>query len=434
MAKAVKQRGATRWGSPSPRPSHRSPGRGPRHKRGGGGRSAPYRKRSPSPRAPGRSPSPGIGVPGRQISPNIRFKVPGGIGRVGFGAAAWVGFEAADYFDAWYKDQRRPKVPIGSPLILKKTCPNQQRAYIYARTSLACRDYTCTPGQAISGLAVWSAYPGGVPIRHISAWTRNNGPGGGGGYAQTVEYEVEDCASPAWLPNPEVPFRDIEWQKFPRGRPPPNPRINPNVARRFPSTPPERVPPQKRGDIEPKGEIERNVERGQWGGKEFSPNAPPKFRRHPGARRPAKGEKEKRVKSKIAALLNVVDNISELSEIVGALYESLPGGVQRRWEGKAKWFEYDNLVLDRKRRGLLDNAGQYGLDGADWKLQALYYNWHLIDPDIAFRNLITNQTSDWINGHIHRKLPNNTGSALDPSLLEFNAWLSEGLGALVAPA
>lgn len=90
--------------------------------------------------------------------------------------------------------------------------------------------------------------------------------------------------------------------------------------------------------------------------------------------------------------------ISEASELVDALYEALPEATKRRWEGKAKWFEYDNVGDYSDDRGLLDNAGQYGILGADWKLQALYHNWHKVDLDKAFENIAVNSFEDALYG------------------------------------
>lgn len=115
---------------------------------------------------------------------------------------------------------------------------------------------------------------------------------------------------------------------------------------------------------------------------------------------PERNEKQRKVLTKSAklgiALFKVLDGLSESGEVVDALYDALPDDVKRRWNR-----------LDR----VGDNFGQYGLGGADWKLQALYHNWHKVDVEQAVKNIFKNELQDRIIGGMQAGLPNNTGQA-----------------------
>lgn len=125
------------------------------------------------------------------------------------------------------------------------------------------------------------------------------------------------------------------------------------------------------------------------------PRVPP-VQREP----PQKGEKQRKVITKTKAigiaLYKALDAASESAEVVDAVYDALPDDVKKRWKRE-------------DRPG--DNFGQYGLGGADWKLQALYYNWHRVDVVQAIKNIIKNELQDRVIGGMQAVLPNNTGAA-----------------------
>lgn len=101
------------------------------------------------------------------------------------------------------------------------------------------------------------------------------------------------------------------------------------------------------------------------------------------------------------AFFKVLDEISESAEIVDAFFDSLPDDVKKRWS------------KGRVNRSFLDNAGQYGIDGADWKLQALWENYGKIDVNKAIKNIIKNHIEDKIIGTYSRHLPRNTVNSLN---------------------
>lgn len=134
---------------------------------------------------------------------------------------------------------------------------------------------------------------------------------------------------------------------------------------------------------------------------------------------PGRGVKEGKVLSRSAKIMigifKALDTVSEYSELVDAFYQSLPEDVRKRWE------------KGRDPRGLLDSAGQYGIDGADWKLQALWYNWDKIDGPQVFKNIVANEYQDKILGLLNRNLPRNIGRAVDPGMKEVNKQIEQFL-------
>jgi hypothetical protein len=99
--------------------------------------------------------------------------------------------------------------------------------------------------------------------------------------------------------------------------------------------------------------------------------------------------KEKKVMSRgkaaAIAIARALDWLSESAEVVSALYDALPDDVKNRWRCDS---------LDRPG----DQMGQYGVDGADCKLQALYWNWHRLDVRAALGNILTNEIEDRLYG------------------------------------
>lgn len=154
---------------------------------------------------------------------------------------------------------------------------------------------------------------------------------------------------------------------------------------------------------------------------EFSPGKAP-FKRAPHPRRPpGRKEKEKRPKplSKSARylvrLFNALDAVSEWAELVDAFYKALPRDVRRKWEANHS-----------DGRGLIDQAGQYGIAGADWKARALWYNWDKLDTELAFRNILANNAEDQLHGLLHRHLPPGAANAIDAGYKEFAQGVSAG--------
>lgn len=130
------------------------------------------------------------------------------------------------------------------------------------------------------------------------------------------------------------------------------------------------------------------------------PPALPPLPRPPGRPSPSKGRNPPKKRQKesgkkggpLRTILKIVDFVSERSEDVDCVYAALPKSVRQKW-GKG-----------RQNRGLLDNAGQYGIDGADWKLQAIWHNHDKVDWDQALECMVINQIEDKVIGAFQRQL------------------------------
>lgn len=133
--------------------------------------------------------------------------------------------------------------------------------------------------------------------------------------------------------------------------------------------------------------------------------------RFPSSRPPPRGTKEGKTRTSgkmAAAIFRALDKVSEGAEVVNALFESLPCKVQKAAARR-----------HLQSRGLLDNAGQYGIDGADWKAAAIVANYRDIDTVLALQKIAINEVEDRIigsmSGHVRKvyKGPDNmlTGTA-----------------------
>ena len=177
-------------------------------------------------------------------------------------------------------------------------------------------------------------------------------------------------------------------------------------------------------------ELDPNLKRELYpdGINESQRNPQPRPANKPNPKRPGKRTKERKVKTALGTMLKILDIVSEAAEFVGAFYDALPAETRRRWEekyagghwvkikGKYKW------LIDS--RGLLDNAGQYGIDGADWKARALWHNWHEVDMEQAIKNVIANEFQDKILGMYQRSLPKNIGHVADGGSMGLNELIS----------
>lgn len=156
---------------------------------------------------------------------------------------------------------------------------------------------------------------------------------------------------------------------------------------------------------------------------------------------PEAGERQHKAITKSAKigqmLFRAMDAISEGAEIVDAVYDALPEDVRKRWEKErfpdARWIKDKRtgrwVRVGVERQG--DNYGQYGIDGADWKLKALYYNWHKVDVEKAVRNIIKNGIEDQVIGRYKAALPKQTGAAHSEGDIAFAKWLDSLLDGVI---
>lgn len=168
--------------------------------------------------------------------------------------------------------------------------------------------------------------------------------------------------------------------------------VDPNQLRGAPASVPEPSPVPPPQPAPP-----------QW---RYSSDGQPSTRPHR-RRQPPRREKETKSLSRSAklgiGLYKALDYASEKAEIVDAIFKALPKDVQRRWS---------------KGRGTIgENFGQYGTAGADWKLQALWHNWHRVDAEQAVRNILKNFVEDAMIGATQKHLPRNVVKAFERELL-----------------
>lgn len=114
---------------------------------------------------------------------------------------------------------------------------------------------------------------------------------------------------------------------------------------------------------------------------------------------------------KVAKMLKVLDITSEGAEVLDAFYEALPEETKRKWG------------CSKIKRGLIDSAGQYGIDAADCKGRAVWHNWHNIDIAQGIKNLVANEIQDRVIGNIMRLQPTNVGSTTSDAMQQVNEWL-----------
>jgi len=124
---------------------------------------------------------------------------------------------------------------------------------------------------------------------------------------------------------------------------------------------------------------------------------------------PGRGRRERKGVSTMRTVLSMLDTLSEAAEVVDAVFEALPKKVQRKWKCN--------------RKGFIDAAGQYGIDNADCKIKAIFWNIHKIDMEQAVKNIIANEIQDRVIGGIARASPVNVGRATDEGQKAVNELL-----------
>ena len=140
---------------------------------------------------------------------------------------------------------------------------------------------------------------------------------------------------------------------------------------------------------------------------------------------PRPGSKDAKVISRsqkfAIALFSFLDFLSESCEIVDAIYEAIPRDIR-------KLIEQDV----RNDVAFLDQAGQYGIDGCDWKIPFIYEFWSEIDTPQALCNIVKNITEDQLIGVVRKNLPRNFGSQIggdaNVAISDFASQLWDELG------
>lgn len=187
------------------------------------------------------------------------------------------------------------------------------------------------------------------------------------------------------------------------------PAFDPNVMRGLPSLQPAlQTALQQATETETETETETLTKAVSFSSTGLKQPVRPVRRAPP--RRNSKHKKSMTVAKWLGPLVfGALDTISEFSEIVGAIYDSLPDHIKKQY--------------DQPGRGLTDAAGQYGIDGVDWKAEALWDHWDKIDPEKAVKNILNNVAQDELLGLLHKHLPVNQGQAFEGAFKHINKAL-----------
>jgi len=211
---------------------------------------------------------------------------------------------------------------------------------------------------------------------------------------------VRDLLAPSLLPiapmEIPIPKRGATWARV-AGMIATHPDLNPNLRRKANRGQPEKVPlriarPDFMGPgsatIDPRLgiSIDLSPSLDTYRDKEGKPEPSLYF---PVARRQETGVKERKKYSRVRAIgvaaFKALDKISEAAEVVDAFFQALP-------EDMVKALKKANPERPA------DTIGQYGVGGADWKLEALYKNWDQVNMDAALKNLLKNEMEDRMYG------------------------------------
>lgn len=158
----------------------------------------------------------------------------------------------------------------------------------------------------------------------------------------------------------------------------------------------------------------------------------------PGPTRPPDREPPKK-QSKSQQILSLIfaglDSLSELGELVAVAYDAIDTKTRRAYEkqhlgghwayhnGKWHWW-LDPKLSSYRYRGFLDQAGQYGISGTDYKLPALMDMYMAIDTEKFFRGILANVTEDFLIGQIHKRVPGRIATTLSNEIGQISKQLS----------
>lgn len=152
-------------------------------------------------------------------------------------------------------------------------------------------------------------------------------------------------------------------------------------------------------------------------------------------------------------LFKILDEVSEGCEVIDALFDALPNDAKKAamkkqgyvWSPSARKYvlpgdgslKASDQTTDAFRpqgagsRAFVDQFGQYGADGCEWKAAALYANADRLDVCGGIQNILKNYLEDKLHGVTHRFRPKNTVNALADADKEFGLQVNELLDELV---
>lgn len=307
-------------------------------------------------------------------------------------AAAYTLYELYELYNGVYR-YRQPVIDpggIGAGWFLHRgpCATNGPSNYVTYNQSVPATN-PCLSGQAVGYPSPW-AMPANVT--RVTYWRGYQLPSPGTYRAAHVVTYARTAPQTGPLSNPF----------YTHGLTPEVGAPNPNVMRHVPLDPlgvpsPSTLPTIARPELVIVPQAIVVSASGQSVAGRASASSRPEYFPATSTRPPRRGDKEKKVVPRSAsagiAVFKALDRISEAAEVVDAVYQSLPADVRARWDAKMK---------ADKRNPLVDRAGQYGIDHADYKLQAIYYNWSKIDATEAITNVLKNQIEDRLIGAAQR--------------------------------
>lgn len=299
----------------------------------------------------------------------------------------------------WF-DPPLVKRPVPQGMVLLRKCyPGERQRWTCTNTLNACLFSQNPAGNGMPVTSCNNAYVrvfgnlrtnenGQLKMDEVETWQRLSG--------QVAR--LREAVAPLTAETPQEmiePLPQRTWQP------------NPNFVRGFV---PARLPdigiePESAIDPDrpPQFEVEISPQRGLRPRHDVVPrgiNAP---------RPPRTNEREKKTRTRgqaiALALWKMMDKNSEFADMVDQVYEALPKELRHKiekerggfwWktpEGKWKW-------MMPKRDA--DQAGQYGISGADWKLAAIWHHWNQVDARKAVEGLAKNEIEDMLYGAAHK--------------------------------
>lgn len=152
-------------------------------------------------------------------------------------------------------------------------------------------------------------------------------------------------------------------------------------------------------------------------------------------------------------LFKILDELSEGCEVIDALFDALPNDAKKAamkkqgyvWSPSAKKYvlpgdgslKASDQTTEAFRpqgagsRAFVDQFGQYGADGCEWKAAALYANADRLDVCGGIQNIFKNFLEDKLHGVTHKYRPKNTVNALADADKQFGKDVNELLDELV---
>lgn len=91
----------------------------------------------------------------------------------------------------------------------------------------------------------------------------------------------------------------------------------------------------------------------------------------------------------VATLMRGLDAASEAAEVVDCFFKALPQRDRRRWS-KGRDRQFEDKVPER-----------FSLEGANWKAQAVWYNFHKVDHEKAMECVYKNHLEDQVLGRLY---------------------------------